>query len=501
MERVDLDPPLKGTRWSVPTLFVLFGVFPLFMHLDTLPIRVWDEARQAINAMEMWENRDFLVTHFEGDPEMWSTKPPLLIWAQVAFFSLLGPGELALRLPSAIAAFLTGWFLLRLCTRELNAPWMGLMACLVLYTNEGYINMHVARGGEYDAPMILWMTTSAWALFRWSLHGRSTDLLWCMLLLALGVLTKSVQALLFVPGMALYLLYRGQLLQMLRQRVFWTGCALFTVLVGGFYMAREAVNPGYLQAVWDNELGGRYASVLSGHDHPWDHYIRSLIDSHFSHWWLLAPMGVVLGLATRDERLRHWTVLLSGTAVTYLCVISTAQTKLIWYEAPLIVLLAGLAAIPLHLAFEWACTERWSPGRLRSRVLPYLLLFGVFVTPYSSTIARVYFPKEEPWEEAFYALSHHLQKATKGHVRLDADVLVHEQYNAHLMFYVRLLNRHGHPLQRSAKEDLRPGMVVLTDEGFVQEAIEGMYRFDIDQGEWNIRTYRILGLCPEDEGP
>ena len=213
MERVDLDPPLKGTRWSVPTLFVLFGVFPLFMHLDTLPIRVWDEARQAINAMEMWENRDFLVTHFEGDPEMWSTKPPLLIWAQVAFFSLLGPGELALRLPSAIAAFLTGWFLLRLCTRELNAPWMGLMACLVLYTNEGYINMHVARGGEYDAPMILWMTTSAWALFRWSLHGRSTDLLWCMLLLALGVLTKSVQALLFVPGMALYLLYRGQLLQ------------------------------------------------------------------------------------------------------------------------------------------------------------------------------------------------------------------------------------------------------------------------------------------------
>jgi 4-amino-4-deoxy-L-arabinose transferase-like glycosyltransferase len=83
--------PLPYTRWLVPTLFVVLGVFPVFMHLDTLPIRIWDEARQAVNALEMWENGNFLVTHFEGSPDMWSTKPPLLIWLQVALIGLLGP--------------------------------------------------------------------------------------------------------------------------------------------------------------------------------------------------------------------------------------------------------------------------------------------------------------------------------------------------------------------------------------------------------------------------
>jgi len=201
-------PATNTPRGLVAVLFVLTAIWPLFIHLDTLPLRLWDEARLAISAWEMLHNGDLLVTHFYGQPDMWSTKPPLLIWLQAAFFAIMGPGELASRLPSAIAAFFTGWFLLRTTAKQLNAPWLGLMACLIFYTSDGYMNMHVARSGDYDSLLILLMTTSAWALFRWSEDGKSHDVLLFFVLLTLGVLTKSVQALLFVPGLGLYLLFQ-----------------------------------------------------------------------------------------------------------------------------------------------------------------------------------------------------------------------------------------------------------------------------------------------------
>ncbi len=55
----------------------------------------------------MLNNGNFIVTYFEDKPDMWNTKPPLLIWIQVLFMKFVGVNELAVRLPSAIAAFFT----------------------------------------------------------------------------------------------------------------------------------------------------------------------------------------------------------------------------------------------------------------------------------------------------------------------------------------------------------------------------------------------------------
>lgn len=486
-------------RWLVPLLFVPLASFPLFMHLDGLPLRIWDESRQAINALEMARSGNYLVTCFDGQPEMWSTKPPLLIWCQAFFFNLIGPGELGLRLPAAIAAFLIGWLLLRVCMRELDAPWLGLIACAILYTNDGFINMHVARSGDYDAPMILWMTASAGAMFRWTREGRPQELLLFFVFLTLGVLTKSVQALLFLPGIGLYLLLRKQVLPLLRSRMFYLGALLFIVLVGAFYMGRESVNPGYLKAVWENELGGRYASVLSGHDHPWHYYTDQLIDHHFTPWWWLVPSGIVIGLLARSEPLRQWSIYLSLIGACYLYVISTADTKLTWYEAPLIPLLAFFAAVPIHLVFVRLHAETWSVEHLRGRVLPYLFLFTCFVWPYSTTIGRVYFPKEYAWDEDFYKISHYLQKAAKGIGPLEADVLCYDGYNAHLMFYVRLLNEQGQQIQSITKNELLPGMRALASEDHVKWTIEQKYAHEVIRDDGRVKVYRILEFLENSE--
>lgn len=65
-------------------VIVCFGIFyiPLFYNLDGLVLRVWDESRNAVNATEMLANKNLLIRQYDGSPDMWEAKPPLLIWLQ-----------------------------------------------------------------------------------------------------------------------------------------------------------------------------------------------------------------------------------------------------------------------------------------------------------------------------------------------------------------------------------------------------------------------------------
>ncbi|HAS36874.1 MAG TPA: hypothetical protein DCS15_10340 [Flavobacteriales bacterium] len=88
-------------------LLGLLMYMPIFGHLNSLPLRYWDELRLAISAWEMLEHGQYLVPHYFGEPDLWNTKPPLMVWAQVFFMKTIGVNEMAVRLPSAISAFLT----------------------------------------------------------------------------------------------------------------------------------------------------------------------------------------------------------------------------------------------------------------------------------------------------------------------------------------------------------------------------------------------------------
>jgi 4-amino-4-deoxy-L-arabinose transferase-like glycosyltransferase len=482
-----------GPERVVLLLFVVLAYFPLFLHLDALPIRLFDESRLATNTYEMWRSGDVLVTTYQGEPDLWNTKPPLLIWLQSLLFAVLGPGELAMRLPSAIAAFLTGWFLLRTMGRTLSAPWMGLIACLVLYTNEGYINMHVARSGDYDALLVLWMTLSAWSMYRWTVEGRPKDILWFFAFLALGALTKSIQALLFLPGLFLYLLIEGKALLLFRTKQTYIGAVLFVLFVAGFYAMRELSAPGYLEAVWMNEIGGRYGEALEGHRGPWYFYARLLIDHHFRGWWILVPVGMALGLAHREQAFRRWTTLLVCMGGAYLFVVSSAGTKLEWYAAPLFPILAALVAIALYIPFVWLRDQQVFTAQLRARVLPFLFLFVVFVGPYSETVGRVYFPEEWPWDQERYAAAHYLQKAYRSSQPTQVDAFSYDDYNAHHAFYVNLMRDRGDAIRMTSKVDLKVGQRVLALEPFVKDHITTHYDVEVIMEDGPLRVFLITG--------
>src|SRR5206468_3140523 len=85
-------------------LFLLASSVFLFADATVPPVALQDEARNAVNAIEMSIRGYSLITTFNFQPDLWNTKPPLLIWLMSASMSLFGPSDWAIRLPCALAA-------------------------------------------------------------------------------------------------------------------------------------------------------------------------------------------------------------------------------------------------------------------------------------------------------------------------------------------------------------------------------------------------------------
>src|SRR6185436_20378069 len=104
-------------------LILLYVVYFSFLTLQTF--RIWDETRQAFNAYEMTLDNDFIVSKYQGNPDMWNLKPPLLIWMQSSLMRIFGPWEFAVRFPSALAGFFTAMMIFIFIWRKYDRFWLG----------------------------------------------------------------------------------------------------------------------------------------------------------------------------------------------------------------------------------------------------------------------------------------------------------------------------------------------------------------------------------------
>ena len=90
---------------AVVILFTLVLIF-CFYRLGESTISDWDEARHGVNAYEMMQNREWIVTTYKGNPDYWNLKPPLSEWIICAFFSIFGYTRTVFRIYSAVSMFL-----------------------------------------------------------------------------------------------------------------------------------------------------------------------------------------------------------------------------------------------------------------------------------------------------------------------------------------------------------------------------------------------------------
>lgn len=485
-------PGFFRDKKNIPFLILsILIVVPVFGALDKLSIRLWDESRLAINAYEMSHSGNWLVTTFDGTPDMWNTKPPLLIWIQAIFIKILGFGPLAIRMPIALATGITVYSLFRFLGKGVMNYTLGLITALVLITTSGYVCEHVSRTGDYDGLLILFTTLSGLSFFRFTEDGQYKYLYHFFTFLALAVLTKSIAGLLFLPALFIYAVYRKQLIPLLRSKHLYFGLLLFVAPVVLYYVLREQYNPGYFKAVMENEFGGRYLKTLENHNSPFDFYYTLMYEQHFRYWLPIALIGIPVGLFHKELFIRRISVFSLLCIVCFSLVISFSQTKLLWYDAPIYPFMAIITAIPIYTLYEFM-SRQTEDGAKWKKWLPALGISIVFLIPYFSTTKRIAEPREYPENERVFALSRYLMKGIKGKVPVNGYKVVAEGYIPHIMSYVLMANDKGIDLKKVSIPELKAGDKVIAEDEQIKDQIRQKFDYRQLYNEDYVEIYELL---------
>jgi len=211
----------------------------------------------------------------------------------------------------------------------------------------------------------------------------------------------------------------------------------------GYYLLREIKDPGYIASVRENELGGRFLKVQGDLHNDFWFYYHNFANERLSDRYFLVPIGLLIGFFSKNKRLQRFTLFVFIMAITFFLVISSAQTRLEQYDAPLFPFLAILIALVVHFIFEQIKNIKQINLRLRTQVLPYLFLFLVFMLPYKKIWDKTYLPGEKYWDAEFYEIGYLLKDAVKGEYDFNFKYLLYDGYNAQNIFYLRVLWNKG----------------------------------------------------------
>ena len=326
--------------------------------LPVFTINRWDESRLAVNAIEMRATGLSLVTTYGFHPDLWNTKPPLLIWLMTICMQVFGASEGALRIPSALAtlgsaAVVMGftWTL----TRTRFAP---LAAGIVLLTTRGFVGRHSGQTADYEALLCFFVTAYS-CLFFHTLHRRQPEP-WQVLLggalVAGAALTKGVAGVAPGAGLVLYLLIQRRPLRPFRSWSYPAAALLAAGLVAAFYLGREHAVPGYLHAVQTNELG-RYSSIVENHHTPiW--YYPLLIFGAFGFSLGVFALPLLAEVRELRGRRRAGMVFTLCMAFAIMAIYTAGKTRIRWYTDPCHPFLAigcaiGLDSLRTRLRARW----------------------------------------------------------------------------------------------------------------------------------------------------
>ena len=372
-------------------LLLLSAAF-LFIDRAAMPIQLWDESRNIVNALEMHARGFSLVTTYADTQDLWNTKPPLLIWLMAGSISVFGPSVWALRLPSMIAALgtiaLLFWFVRRTTQLRLTAA----LAAGLLVISPAFFGEHSSRTADYDALLLFFVTAYLCLLFvalQRDRPGRSLFLLMGVALCC-AFLTKSVAALIPGVGLALYLVVSGHWRRVLATPGYAvTGLGVAAMLIF-FLAAREWQGPGYLQAVWFNDVHGRFGSSLVLAKPRW-FYFELLRAGFFAAGplLLLSPLALLETRGPIREMLLFSLCIIVATLAIYTC----AASKLDHYILPALPFMAIAAAVTCRLALAHARAVLRADGRYARLIAAALLLVAVvpIAMGVAGAVARRYY--------------------------------------------------------------------------------------------------------------
>lgn len=465
---------MKKTHLKILALGLLF-VFsiPLWLKVDLLPLRMWDESRNAVNAIEMYQSGDLLIRTFNKSPETYELKPPLLIWLQVACLHCFGINELAIRFPSVFFSILSLVLIFIITYSSTKKFWPGIFAMGITATSFGFFGDHVGRFGDHDATLVFFVL-----LFTYSTHlfiktEKNSYLYWIGVSLMFGILCKSIAILMLSPGLFIALLFQERLVSLLSNKHFYI--SIFTVLfiVGSYYWSRELGQPGYLNLVWQGELFPRYVNQSSSfvfEKHSFLYYFNLLFHKQMKYWVWLAPVIFITPFAIK-ELSKSW-VFWCIQCFAFLLVISLG-TKNFWYAAPVVPLLAILISISVYLLIN----------RLKKNTeWVLILIILVLAFPYHKAYQYALNPCEKYYEWETNGISHYLKDEQNiKNLSSNTKILLDRTYGfePHLFYLQKLNIEHGLSISRINWQQLKSEDTLLVSHLNTYNELKNKYSVSV----------------------
>ena len=257
-----------GSDLPRTTLFVLTGILTLRILLAGLaPITDPTEGRYAEIARGMAVSGDWVTPRvsIDGEQVPYLGKPPLFFWTAALSIGLLGPSELAARLPALIASVILLAFMYYVLRRTKGVE---IAAMAVVITATTGLVFVLSASVIVDVHLTLFVAGAVFAHcgFVEAENDRSRRR-WSLLFFALlagGVLTKGpVAIVLVVVPVVVWNAISGSWAT-LRAHSWSAGFVVFALIAGPWFILAESRNPGFLEYFFVNENLLRFLSAGYG---------------------------------------------------------------------------------------------------------------------------------------------------------------------------------------------------------------------------------------------
>ncbi|RDH79812.1 glycosyl transferase [Mycolicibacterium moriokaense] len=199
-------PAAEQPRWARPALVVLLVATATFWTIG-LSRNGWANAFYSAAAQagtKSW--KAMLFGSSDAANAITVDKPPASLWPMEISARIFGVNTWSLQLPQVLLG-VASVALLYVIVKKHFGPAAGLIAGTALALTP--VATLMFRFTNPDALLVFLMVAAVWALMRAVDDGRTRWLVLCGALLGLGFLTKQLQVLLVVPGIALTYLIAG----------------------------------------------------------------------------------------------------------------------------------------------------------------------------------------------------------------------------------------------------------------------------------------------------
>jgi len=387
--------PSKGLHLSAVLFLALICYLVFFHGLGRYALWDPDEGRVGVIAKEMVASGNWVTLTQNGAP--YYDKPAPYFWLVALCINLLGLSELAVRLPSALAAALTVGFVF-LWGSVSGGLKRGLWSGVILATSMEFVAL--GRLGKMDMVFTFFFTAALLSFLRWKEHGKGS--IWPFyLFLGLASLAKGPVGIILpclIVGLALAIEKRWERLR--EMNLVW-GLGLIIFISGPWYLVAALRDPEYIKTFFWNHNVLRFFALEKGINHPEPiYFFIPVLLAGFLPWsFFLPPIGHRVWERRHDEG-KEERLFLVVWVFTVLLFFSLARNKLGTYLLPLFPPLALLAADAIRQFVADKEGKKW-----RQRWISYGCLLWLFLLLIASPVGDMilksrypqYFPLNFPW--------------------------------------------------------------------------------------------------------